>query len=235
VALLWLRLKAPFAAFRWMQAGVWRGTSPVIPPSAAWGLVLNLAGIETRSDESGETTLIRADAPVLELAIADADGATREHSHERASLYQQLHTYPVGKSGKEFQARTYGNKYWIAPVRRELLVGFDMVLGVRGPGGLLERVTRGLRGELGERRYGLPFAGDNNLLFDRIDVLPSPPSARWYTPVRRDDGVRAQSCRLTIAIDRDDASRTTSALFAPIAEPAEAPPPAAWVFVPRAA
>ncbi|HWN68765.1 MAG TPA: CRISPR-associated protein Cas5, partial [Haliangium sp.] len=45
---LWLRLRAPFAAYRWLQAGVYRATSPIIPPSAAWGLLLNLAHIETR-------------------------------------------------------------------------------------------------------------------------------------------------------------------------------------------
>lgn len=203
----------------------------MIPPSAAWGLVLNLAAIETRSDQPGETTLIRADAPVLELAIAEVNDAQRE----RSSLYQQLHTYPVGNSGKEFRERTHGNKYWIAPVRRELLVGFDMVLGVRGPDPVLERVTKGLRGELSESRYGLPFAGDNNLLFDRIDVLPQPPAVCWYTPVLREDVARARSCRLTIGIDREDASRTTSALFAPLTTPAAEPPADAWVFVPRAA
>src|SRR5438132_1289702 len=45
---LFLRLDAPFSAFRWLQAGVYRGTFPVMPPSAAWGFALNLAGIETR-------------------------------------------------------------------------------------------------------------------------------------------------------------------------------------------
>lgn len=227
---LWLRLQAPFAAFRWMQAGVWRGTSPVIPPSAAWGLVLNLAGIETRLDVEGVTTLVRPDAPGFEVAIADVDGAPRE----RGSLYQQLHTYPVGNSGEAFRARTHGAKYWIAPVRRELLVGFDMVLGVRASDDLADRVKRGLRGELAESRYGLPFAGDNAFLFDRIDVLPEPPAARWYTPIGRDEGQRRGSCRLTIGIDRSDSSKTTSALFAPLREPVPVPPAEAWVAVPRA-
>lgn len=228
MALLWLQLKAPFAAFRWMQAGVWRGTCPVIPPSAAWGLVLNLAGIETRDPAPGVTTLVRDDAPRFELAIAS------NSSPERSSLYQQLHSYPVGNSGKELQARTHGHKYWIVPVRREVLVGFNAVLGVRADDELLGRVVEGLAGRLSGRRYGLPFAGDNNLLFDRIDVLPSAPSVRWYTPVKRSEG-RRESCRLTIGIDREDASRTTSALFAPIANPESAPPEDAWVFVPRPA
>lgn len=230
MALLWLHLKAPFAAFRWMQAGVWRGTSPVIPPSAAWGLVLNLAGIETRDGSPGVTTLVRDDAPRFDLAIG-----TNSDPPERSSLYQQLHSYPVGKSGQELRAKTHGSKYWIVPVRREVLVDFDAVLGVRAEESLLARTVDGLAGRLKDSRYGLPFAGDNNLLFDQIAVLPGVPTARWYTPVKREGGQRAGSCRLTIGIDRGDASRTTSALFAPTPEALDAPPDDAWVCVPRAA
>lgn len=227
---LWLRLRAPFAAFRWMQAGVYRATSPVIPPSAAWGLVLNLAGVETRGEDDGTTTQVRADAPPLGLAI----GAVREA--EVGSLYQQLHGYPVGSSFPELEAKARGTKYGILPVRREVLVGFDCVLGVRAAQeGLLERVVLGLRGELPGSRYGLPFAGDNNLLFDRIDVLPEPPAVRWYAPLSEDGTERrAGSCRLTVAIDRRDASRTETRLFAPGAAAQAMPPDAAWVWVPRA-
>lgn len=227
---LWLRLRAPFAAFRWMQAGVYRATSPVIPPSAAWGLALNLAGVDTRGEDDGTTTQVRADAPPLCLAI----GAVREA--EIGSLYQQLHGYPVGNSGKELAAQARGAKYWIAPVRRELLVGFDCMLGVRAEDeGLLGRVALGLRGDLAELRYGLPFAGDNALLFDRIDVVEQPVAARWYSPVVEDQSEpRAGSCRLTVAIDRRDASRTDTRLFAPTAGVDVTPPETAWVWVPRA-
>lgn len=227
---LWLRLRAPFAAFRWMQAGVYRATSPVIPPSAAWGLVLNLAGVETRGADDGTTTQIRDDAPALCLAI----GAVREA--EVGSVYQQLHGYPVGPASKQFAPGTRGSKYHIAPVRRELLVGFDCVLGVRAADQeLLQRVERGLRGELPESRYGLPFAGDNNLLFDRIDVEPQPTAARWYAPLAEDETERRSgSCRLTVAIDRRDASRTETRLFAPGPGLQALPPESAWVWVPRA-
>src|SRR5436305_5802648 len=122
---LWLRVRAPFAAFRGFQAGVYRATSPVMPPSTAYGLVLNLAGIEMRAPTSGPTTLIRDDVPKLQIAIGIVSSA------ERGSLYQQLHSYPVGNSGKELAARTHGAKYWIIPVRRELLIGFDGIIGVQ--------------------------------------------------------------------------------------------------------
>ena len=230
---LWLRVRAPFAAFRWMQAGVYRATSPVMPPSTAWGLVLNLAGVETRepvSHAEGATTLVRPDAPRLRLAI----GAVREP--ERASLYQQLHGYPVGSSGKDgLQPRARGSKFWIAPARREVLVGLDLMLGVEAEdAALLGRVVDGLHGRLPGGRYGLPFAGDNNFLFDRLDVLPAPEPARWYEAMGADEGPRRGACRLTVGIDRADASRTRTALYAPAAAPRAEPSDAAWTWVPSA-
>lgn len=227
---LWLRIRAPFAGFRWMQAGVYRATSPVIPPTTAWGLVLNLASIETRDPAPSPTTMIRKDAPRLRLAI----GTVREP--EVGVLYQQLHSYPVGNSGQELAERTHGAKYWIAPVKREILVGFDCVVGVEADDPAIpDRVRRGLAGELDIPRYGLPFAGDNNFLIDRIDCLATPPSARWYVVMDADSPPQRGSCRLTVGIDRADASRTTSLLFAPTPEPCTPPPPAAWVQTPHLA
>lgn len=225
---IWLELRAPFAAFRWLQAGVHRATSPVIPPSAAWGLVLNLAAIETR-DSMAEVNItpVRPDAPPLELCIGEVGRSTK------SSLLQQLHTYPVGTSGKEFKERTFGGKYWIAPVRREFLVDFHCVVGVRGPRSILSRVGEGLAGGHNAERYGLPFAGDNQLLFDRIDLRRDPSPARWYTPASPDDPPRSGSCRLTVLIDRGDSSRTSTVLFAPISEPTADVPKASWVWVPR--
>ncbi len=225
---LWLRLQAPFAAFRWMQAGVWRATSPIIPPSAAWGLALNLAGLETRAAAPGSTTLVREDAPALELAIGQTAPATS------ATLYQQLHVYPVGNSGKENKQRTHGAKHWITPTRRELLVGLDAIIGVRSDDGdLLGRIPEGLRGGLDDRRYGLPFAGDNNLLFDRITVVDTPPPARWYARMAPGEQPRKGSCRLTVGIDRSDSSRTTTMIFAPTAAAQISPPDSAWTWTPR--
>lgn len=226
---LWLRVRAPFAAFRGFQAGVYRATSPVMPPSTAFGLVLNLAGIEMRTLTPGATTMIRDDVPKLRIAIGIVSPA------ERGSLYQQLHSYPVGNSGKELAVRTHGAKYWILPVRREVLIGLDGIIGVESEEiGLFDRVQRGLRGELGEPRYGLPFAGDNNFLFDRIDIIQEPPGAtHWYARVRPDDPPRRGSCRLTVGIDRADNSKTTSFLFAPVEQQSSTPPALAWTWTPR--
>ena len=225
---LWLHARAPFAAYRGMQAGVYRTTAPVIPHSAAHGLVLNLAGIETRDPAPDVTTQIRADVPRLRIAVGAVSPAGV------STLYQQLHSYPVGGSGKELKERSHGAKYWIAPVRRELLVGLDVVIGVEAPDGdLRDRVRRGLAGDLGEERYGLPFAGDNSLLFDQLDLLGVPPRVRWYARLDPDEPPRRGSCRLTVGIDRRDSSRTTTVLCAPVDQATEEPPEKAWVWTPR--
>jgi CRISPR-associated protein Cas5t len=222
-----LRLDAPFSAWRWLQAGVYRGTFPVIPPSAAWGLVLNLAGIETRGSVAEVVTPIRQDAPPLEIAV----GVQR--AGQRSTLYQQLHSYPVGNSGAELKTRTFGNKYWIAPAKREVLVGLVALVAARGDPVIIARVTDGLAGKLAVPRYGLPFAGDNQFLFSRIDVVAVGEHARWYEPVKANDLAR-ETTRLTTNIDRVDASRTEAPLFAP-GEPGPCPP-GAWVRIgPRTA
>jgi CRISPR-associated protein Cas5t len=226
---LWLHAKAPFAAYRGMQAGVYRTTAPILPPSAALGLVLNLAGIETRDPAPDVTTQVRDDVPRLRIAL----GA--RSLGEVSTLFQQLHSYPVGNSGKEFKDRSHGAKFWIAPVRRELLVGLDAIIGVETTSGeLRDRVRRGLAGELDGERYGVPFAGDNNLLFDRLELLDAPPPVRWYTRILPGDAPRRGSCRLTVGIDRRDSSRTTTTLCAPTEEATAEPPEGAWVWTPKA-
>src|SRR2546425_5352889 len=147
---MWLHVRAPFAAFRWFQAGVYRATHPIMPPSSAYGLLLNLGAIDMRDAVTGPITLIRSDTPLLRIAIGIVTPA------ERCSLYQQLHTYPVGNASAEFKPRTHGAKYHITPVRREVLIGLDCIIGTQSDDvHLFDRVRRGLKGELDVTRYGL--------------------------------------------------------------------------------
>jgi CRISPR-associated protein Cas5t len=236
---LWLRIRAPFAAFRGFQAGVYRSTSPIIPPSAAYGLVLNLAGIEMRDSTPGVTTLIRKDLPSLKLAIGiparllESGETIPDTDSEVCTLYQQLHSYPVGASGKELKALAHGAKFWITPVRREVLVGLDIVLGMQSDSNIVEWVKLGLKGQLDQPRYGLPFAGDNSFLFDQIDVLKAPPPTCWYVQMQPDDSPMRDSYRLTVGIDRADNSKTSSFLYAPVKEPTIEPPTLAWTWTPK--
>lgn len=238
--MLRLYLRAPFAACRTFTAGWYRPTASFLTPSAAYGFLLNLAGIEGRvyehepeHDGRVPASLSRAGLPRCRLAVGLPAGA---EGPQVQSIFQQLHNYPVGTSGSPPEM-AMGNKNNITPVRREVLVGLQAVIAIdpEADGALEERVLRGLRGELNSGRYGLPFVGDNNFLADRIEVLPESKLVRWYQrvdPAARGPG--AGVSRLTIAIDRADMSRTRSDLFAPAETATLAPPDAAWVYVGRA-
>jgi CRISPR-associated protein Cas5t len=225
--MLWLYLQAPFAAFRTFSAGSFRPTAPFLTPSACYGLLLNLAGVEMRRDDGkSPMTLIGTDLPAAEIAIG-ALGTPGRHS-----LYQQLHNYPVGNSGKEHAPACKGSKYNITPARRAFLSDLRACIGVRGNADLASAVLDGLKGR-GPARYGLPFLGDNSFLPDRIDLLDCPQPARWLVPMAPDaePGMDAEPMRLTIRIDRADMSRTQSQLFLLGATSTDAVPEAAWTRV----
>lgn len=225
--MLCLHLEAPFAVFRPFMAGSFRPTAGFITPSAAYGLLLNVAGIEMRRvDPKRPMTLIRSDLPRFRLALG-AIAFPQQHS-----LYQQLHNYPVGSSAKEHAASTKGTKYNIAPARRSVLSDLNACLCMNGNPDMEAWVGEGLKGKR-PRRYGLPFLGDNNFLIDRLEPVTPVPEAYWFKPIPpdEDEGLREHVTRLTLRIDRADMSRTESALFAPEPESSPAIPEEAWVEV----
>jgi len=226
-----LRLQAPFAAFRNFVAGAYRPTAPFLTPSAAYGLLMNVAGIETRHDDGkSPMTLTRPGLPEMELAL----GAVR--MPEAQSIYQQLHNYPVGSTGKDRAADCKGNKFNIQPIRRELLSGIDASIWCRAHDPALEdRVRSGLKGywDAPGRRYGLPFLGDNNLLIDVLREEASPPPAQWLRLVRRTErDFDSGRMRLTVAIHRADMTATRAHLFTWTKALTAEPPEDAWVSVP---
>ena len=243
--MLWLYVEAPFAVCRTFTAGWYRPTATFLTPSAAYGLLLNFAGIDSRLREGEEghdgktpATLTVKGLPAMKLILGAAGEDRRgkpipfdEALPRMQSVYQQLHNYPVGASGKERAAGCFGSKYNIAPVRREFLTDLRAVIGVDADDGILDRIRRGLAGEF--PRHGVPFLGDNNFLLDRAELRDSPIPAYWYQPVTAaDTGPQPRTARLTIAIDRADLSRTTSQLFAPSSEPSVTPPNDAWITIP---
>jgi len=227
--MLCLYLEAPFATFRTFAAGSYRPSAGFITYSAAYGLLLNLAGIEMRHDD-GESlmTLIGHGLPRLRIAL----GA--RHFPERQVLFQQLHNYPVGSSkpGKERAAACKGAKYNITPVRRDVLTDIRAYVAVEADPAFASQVLKGLAGEA-PRAYGLPFLGDNNFLIDRLEPVETPDEAYWYEPVdaANEPGLPDRITRLTIAIDRADMSKTVSGLFAPTAQKCQTIPERAWVTV----
>lgn len=227
--MLSLYLKAPFGVFRTFTAGSFRPTAGFITHSAAYGLLLNVAGIEMRRyDDKEAMTLIATDLPKFRLAIG---ALSKPDIH---SVYQQLHNYPVGSSGKAHAPLTKGNKYNIVPVRRSFLSDIEAYLCMDAHQTLEEKVREGLLGR-GERSYGLPFLGDNNFLPDRLELTEKRKPAKWFVPlISKDDedpqeGLVDGVTRLSISIDRADMSKTRSMLFAPTKAESEEIPSTAWI------
>jgi CRISPR-associated protein Cas5t len=224
--MLILQVQAAFAAFRGFVAGSYRNTAPFITPSAAYGLLLNIAGTEIRFDDGASVmTKIRPwrDLPFASIAVGMLVPANV------CSLYQQLHNYPVtAKDKKSGLERSKGGKYNIQPVRRELLSGINGYVAIKGNDELERQVREGLSGGVGRPcangnpRYGVPFLGDNSYLIDRLKIveLEKVAPAQWYCrlrdlPPQEVPGVLPGTCRMTIRIDRADMSKTESDLFAP--------------------
>ena len=224
-----LYVQAPFAAFRTFTTGSFRPTAGFITPSVAYGLLLNIAGVESRLDDGkSPMTLIKKDLPRAKIAL----GAL---SFPRVqSLYQQAHNYPVGKTGAEHAPAAKGSKYNITPVRREFLSDIRAYVCLEDSQELAERIRDGLRGVHNPSRYGFPFLGDNNFLIDVLHEEVNRQPAHWYEKTAENDveGPRPRTTRLTITIDRQNMANTTSALFFPRPEAQFDIPENAWVSVP---
>jgi CRISPR-associated protein Cas5t len=238
--MLCLYLQAPFAACRTFTAGWYRPTATFLTPSAAYGLILNIAGIETRLREEDEAhhgsvpaSLFRRGLPRVRLALGVPAENCNQPYPTVQTIYQQLHNYPVGTSGEERAEAAHGNKYNITPVRREVLVGLRAVVVLNSNPEIQDRVRRGLNGEFNLGRYGLPFLGDNAFLLDKIERVDPIPSSYWYEQIteKAESGLRERTTRMTIWIDRADLSLTKSALFAPTRESSVTIPDSAWVSI----
>ena len=198
-------------------------------PSAAYGLLLNLAEIEMREDDgASEMTLIRSGLPQATIALG-AEEMPGQHS-----VYQQLHNYPVGNTGKDHAPNTKGNKYNVTPARRSVLSHLRGYLCLKDNDALAAQVLDGLTGK-GPRRYGLPFFGDNNFLPDRIEAVELIQPARWYVSVDpdHDENMKPGPTRLIVTVDRTDMSKTRSQLFRAMSATTLDIPAKAWVLVRR--
>lgn len=244
-------LEAPFAVCRTFTAGWYRPTAAFLTPSAIYGLLLNVAGIDSRlreehelHDGSAAATLMVSGLPTAELAIGVPTVKLRRNGRQLLlpdaelfprvqSVFQQLHNYPVGASGKEKATACKGNKYNITPVRREFLSDIRAVVMLRGDAYFEERITQGLAGKLNSGRYGVPFLGDNSFLPDRLEQINAEIPALWFQKLTSSSGsgIRDRAARLTITINRADLSKTTSALFAPKETASTLPPVDSWIKV----
>lgn len=223
-------VQAPFAVFRTFSAGSFRPTAGFITPSAAYGLLLNIAGIESRlEDGKHPMTVTRKDLPHAKIALG-ALSFPQIHS-----LYQQAHNYPIGKdAGAKYIPLTKGSKYNITPVRREFLSDIRAYICLTDNPDLTNKVRDGLNGEYNAARYGVPFLGDNNFLIDILREESIRQPAYWYERIseQESDGPQPRTTRLTITIDRQNMANTKSALFFPCPSQRQDVPDNAWVTIP---
>jgi CRISPR-associated protein Cas5t len=224
--MLCLYLQAHFGVFRTFMAGSFRPTAGFITPSAAYGLLLNVASLEMRHDDhTSPMTLIKDNLSPVKIALGALELPCKH------SIFQQLHNYPIGNTGKEHAINTKGNKYNIIPVRRDFLSGIKAYIVLDGNPGLETLVQEGLMGKK-FRNYGLPFLGDNNFLIDRLEPVEILRPAFWFEGIDEEqEGLRENITRLTITIDRADMAKTRSMLFAPTPDRQIDPPIKAWVEV----
>lgn len=209
--MMWIHFKAPFGAFRMMMAGSYRSSYPCITPSAAYGLVLNLASID-----------IRRHRPPMKVAI----GLLERPSV--STFFQHLHSYLIGNSGRHLQQRCKGQKFWISPGRREVLANVNFVVGVEAEEPVERQILAGLDGDL-PRFGGLPFAGDNSFIFERIEVLDEAPTAQWYVPLDEGGTAYRGTQSLPVRVHHTDPARTRYQVFCPL--PPGKPRDTVWVDV----
>jgi CRISPR-associated protein Cas5t len=242
-----LRLEAPFAACRNFAAGWFRPAAPFLTHSAAYGLLMNIAGIETRLWEHdpkhlGNTpaSLFRNGLPACKLALAvpPNPGNNSPAWPIMQTNFQQLHNYPVGNSGAELKKLSHGQKYNITPVRRQFLSDLRALVAIEGPPELIQRIRDGLAGKwnsggvepTGDARYGLPFLGDNQFILSRLEEPRHPASAFWLCKLAVDEpaAAGAQVMRLTSWIDRAGMAGTKSDLWSATAAQSIQIPAKAW-------
>ena len=124
--MIWLAIEAPFAACRPMMAGWHRPTAGFLTHSAAYGLVLNVAGVESRlgEHEPGHPGGVPATvtAPACRRSGSPSGSPRAPTSRASGRVFQQLHNYSVAAGNAGIKPEfALGRKNNIAPVRREFL------------------------------------------------------------------------------------------------------------------
>lgn len=220
-----LLVHAPVAAWWLRFSGGYQASYPVPPPSAAWAFVCNVLGIWTWRPDDLHTP-VRKDAPEFLVAVGQVEAGGR------GTILQHMHTYPVGKAGREYREGCRGAKYFIEPATREIITDSTHVIGVGSDdAGLHGRLLDGLMGRIPGTRGAL-YAGSSDFLVDEVRLLTEPPKARWYSRLDPEGRVRSGTHRFPVYIDRTDEARSTWTLLAPTGEATPVVPDGAWTAVP---
>ena len=223
--MLYLYFKAPFGSFRAFQSVEMVATADFVTHSAAYGLLLGLAGINRdRKDEF--------------IGARIALGTWRGNLPVRGRCYQQAHKIKQASTSKakggetleEAFERSKGTKPHIQPVWREYLYGLQGYIGLDHQE-LEEQVRHGINNPAELNYWGIPFLGDNNFFIERLREEPIPNSCEWLCKLDDEKMPRGERLfYLSVWTDYRDNKRSLSRLFY-LGKTESEPPSEAWVEI----
>ena len=208
--MVYLYFKAPFGAFRSFKSIEMSPTAEFITHSAAYGLLLGLAGIDRQHKQ--------------EFVGASIAIGIKRQLPKVGRTYQQL------IQGERVLNDKQRWDFKLRPFWREVLVGVEGYIGLNHPE-LEDLVHKGVNTPSALSYWGIPFLGDNNFFVERIDTCEQPEPCLWLCPLA--NGLTPNNRRLlylTVWTDYADSTRSKSMLFYQEKTDAE-PPEAAWVTI----
>lgn len=214
--MLFVYFKAPFGAFKPFQSIELHTTADFITHSAAYGLLLGLAGV----DRHRKKDFIGAQVAIGQIS-----------KPFRGRVLQQLHKMPKQNPGQEALERAKGNKSKVDIFRRDYLCGLEGFVGLIHDE-LEVLVKKGICEPSSLNYWGLPFMGDNNFFIEKLEIFDTPPeSSRWFEKYNGQTvSDRERLHFLSVWTDYEDYTLSNAILFA-LTEDQKEPPKDAWVDI----
>lgn len=201
-----IHFKAPFGAFRPFKNVELATTAEFITHSAAYGLLLGLAGVDRQRKKEFIGTRIAIGCKRLPRA---------------GRFFQQLIQGRRVLTGD-------GGQLNLRPFWREVLFDLEGYIGFDNSP-LEELVVKGINEPSLLDYWGLPFMGDNNFFLERVEVCKKPESCRWFYPFNGERLQRGERLHfLSIWTDYETNMRSRGLLFA-LTPNQEYPPSDAWI------
>jgi CRISPR-associated protein Cas5t len=196
--MIFLYFRAPFGAFKPFQSVEMLSTAEFITYSAAYGLLLGLAGIDSRNPQ------VKKQYSAARIALGTMC------LPRKGRAFQQLHKY---KDKKEIP-RAKGRKPFIDTYWREFLYDrLEGYIGLEHPE-LESLVRQGIEEPATLNYWGLPFMGDNNYFIERLDIVETPRQCQWFHQFTQGDEVSGERLfYLSAWTDYQDSTRSKSSLF----------------------
>lgn len=201
--------KAPFGAFRPFRNVELATTTEFVTHSAAYGMLLGLAGVDRREKRKY-------------IGARIAIGCKRLPRVGRS--FQQL-------IRDERALSNDGGQLTLRPFWREVLFDLEGYIGLEHPA-LEELVVKGINEPSELDYWGLPFMGDNNFFLERVAAFEHMlEPCRWFSLYQNQKLARGEHLRyLSVWTDYETNTRSRGLLFALTGEETS-PPPEAWVSI----